>query len=402
MTEPETEPRADPGAERWDNWAGNLGCDAARIERPASEPEVQEAVRSAARGGLPVRVAGSGHSFQPLVATEGMLLSLDGLSGVLSADPDSGLARVAAGTKLHAIGEPLHEAGLAMQNLGDVDVQALAGALSTGTHGTGRTLRNLPSQIEALRIVGADGEVRVFDASDPDALDAARISLGAFGVITEVTLRCVPSYRLHETTRRLSPDEAMAEADAVSRANRHWEFWWYPGRDFCEVKTLALTDAEPESVAEERWQRIDWSHRILPSVRELRFVEMEYSVPAEAGPDCFVAVRSRMQERHPEVQWPVEYRMLAADSAWLSTAHERDTVTISLHQDVLLPYQEFFADVEPILLEAGGRPHWGKLHNLDANALRARHPRFDDFVALRERLDPERRFGNAHLEKILG
>jgi FAD/FMN-containing dehydrogenase len=387
---------------RWENWAGNVSCEPAAIQRPASDAQVQEAIRGAASRGLGVRVAGTGHSFQPLVATDGILLSLDELEGIIQLDRETGRVRVAAGTKLHALGELLLAEGLAMENLGDVDVQALAGALSTGTHGTGRALRNLPSQVESLRLVGASGDAFECDRSDPDQFAAARVSLGALGVITEVVLRCLPAYRLHERTRRMSAEEAIAEADEASRASRHWELWWMPGRDITEVKTHSLTDEEPASVEGRRFERIDWSCRILPSERDQRFAEMEYSVPAESGPDCFAAVRERMQKRHPDVAWPVEYRMLAADDAWLSMAHERETVTISLHQDIALPFREFFADIEPIFLEAGGRPHWGKIHGLTAAELRPRYPRFDDFVATRERLDPEGRFSNAHLESLLG
>lgn len=388
-------------ADHWENWAGSVHCRPAELCRPTSEAEVAEAVRRAVSAGRCVRVAGSGHSFSPLVATDGTLLSLDELAGV-RCDADRSEARIQAGTKLHAIGEPLLEQGLAMENLGDIDRQALAGALATGTHGTGVSLGNLPTQVTALRIVLASGETRVCDAGDPDLLAAARVSLGALGVVTEATLRVLPAYCLHERTRRISVADMHDEREAAIARHRHWEFWWYPSRDLCEVKTLDATDAAPDPLPDHKYERIDWSSRILPSERDLRFHEMEYSLPAETGPDCFDAVRARMQARHADVVWPVEYRNLAADDAWLSTAHGRATVTLSLHQDIRLPYRDFFDDIEPIFLEAGGRPHWGKIHNLSADSLRTLYPRFDDFLALREALDPHHTFTNPHLDRLFG
>jgi FAD/FMN-containing dehydrogenase len=288
-----------------------------------------------------------------------------------------------------------------MENLGDVDVQSVAGAVATGTHGTGRSLQSLSARMSGLRLLLADASLRVVTQErTPELLRAARVSLGALGVITAVRFDLVPAYRLHERVWRAPIETCLAELDARVAATRHFEFFWFPRDDVAEMKSLDPTDAPEGAPAE--GERIGWSARVLPSVREVRFFEMEYAVPREAGPACFRAVRERMQRRHERVAWPVEYRTVAADDAWLSPFFERDSVTISLHQDGRKPYAEFFADVEPIFWEHGGRPHWGKVHGLGAEALRRLYPRFDDFLATRASLDPAGRFTNAALRELLG
>jgi FAD/FMN-containing dehydrogenase len=387
----------------WRNWAGNVEC-TPRVQATAShEADVVAALQQAAREGLGVRVAGSGHSFSPLVATDGLLLSLEGLTGIARHEAAYDRVWVRAGTTLNALGRELFALGLALENLGDVDVQAVGGALATGTHGTGPTLPNLSARVSGVRLLLADGSLRVVrDEDDAELLAAARVSLGALGVVTAARIDCVPAYRLHERVERLAVDECLASLDARIAATRHFEFFWYPSRDVVDAKSLHPTDLPPEAVAERKYERIGWSHEILPSAREDRFVEMEYALPAEVGPACFRAVRERMRERHGEVAWPVEYRTLRSDDAWLSTAHARETVTISLHQDAALPWQDFFADVEPVLREHGGRPHWGKRHGLTADELAPLYPRFDAFARLARKLDPEGRLRNAHVRALLG
>jgi FAD/FMN-containing dehydrogenase len=385
----------------WSNWAGNVRCEPRRHVAARSEAEVVAALKDADREGLAVRVAGSGHSFSPLVATDGLLLSLDGLAGIARHEAEQRRVWVRAGTKLHALGPELHALGLALENLGDIDVQALGGALATGTHGTGRALPNLAARVSGLRLLLADGSLRVLRAEDePELLAAARVSLGALGVVTAARLDCVPAYRLHERVERMPLETCLACLDERSEANRHFEFFWYPGKDLAETKTIHPTEEPPEAAAGRKYERIGWSHEILPSVRELRFVEMEYALPAEAGPGAFRALRERMRERHGAVAWPVEYRHVRGDDAWLSTAHARDTVTLSVHQGAELPWQEFFADIEPLLRAHGGRPHWGKRHGLGAAELAPLYPRFAEFQRARAGLDPGGRFLNEHLRRL--
>lgn len=231
---------------RWTNFSGRVACQPERFSQPASEADLCAAVREAAAAGRELRVAGTGHSFTPLCATRGTLVSLDDWQGVVSVDRARRRATVRAGTKLHALGEPLLAAGLAMANLGDVDVQALAGAVSTGTHGTGPSLRNLSSQVAGARLVLASGEVLALDAErEPERLAAARVALGLLGVLLEIELQLVPAYRLHERVWRSGIDECLAELGRDVAATRHYEFWWYPHKDYAERKALAPTDAPP-------------------------------------------------------------------------------------------------------------------------------------------------------------
>ncbi|MFM8409346.1 MAG: D-arabinono-1,4-lactone oxidase, partial [Alphaproteobacteria bacterium] len=235
--------------------------------------------------------------------------------------------------------------------------------------------------------------------SDAERLDAARVSLGLFGVAIAYELQLVPAYRLHERTWRGGVDEAMAGLAENVAAHRHYEFFWWPGRDLVEHKSLDPTDL-PAGAEVGRRERVDWSHRVFPSVRDLRFEEMEYAVPADAGPACFLAVRERMRERHAGVEWPVEVRTLAADRTWIGPASGRATVTISLHQGAELPCEEFFRDCEPIFLAHGGRPHWGKRHFRDGAWARAAYPAWDRFAGLRRRLDPRGLFLSPPLRSL--
>ncbi len=385
----------------WSNFSDRVAFTPERRARPKSEAELRVLVREAASAGRGVRVAGSGHSFTPLVATLGTLVSLDDWQGIESIDAGKRQAEIRAGTVLHALGEPLLAEGLAMRNLGDVDVQALGGAVSTGTHGTGPGLANVSSQVVAARLVLASGDVLELRADDDaERLDAARVSLGLLGVFSTLTLALVPAYRLHERVWRSDTERCLAELDANIAGHRHFEFWWYPQRDFAEQKALQPTEAEPASVAGRKGERIDWSARVLPSLRELKFNEMEYSVPAAAGPACFGAVRERMRSRWPEVVWPVEYRTLAQDSGWLSTAHARDTVTISLHQDAKLDCVAFFGDCEGVFRAHDGRPHWGKLHRRTGAELSRLYPEWERFRRLRAELDPAGAFANPYLREL--
>jgi FAD/FMN-containing dehydrogenase len=348
-----------------------------------------------------VRPVGSGHSSSELCATDGVLLSLDAWTGLEHVDVPSGHATARGGSILHDLGIELLGHGLALANLGDIDRQALAGALATGTHGTGRGLGNIASRVASLRLVLASGEVRNVDQRDPDLLRAARVSLGALGVVSAATLRTLPAYRLHERTLRISLAQVLERFPAASRGHRHFECFYFPRHDFAEAKSLDPTSAEPASVAGREGERIGWSAEILPSVREQKFHEMEYSVPEESGLACFSALAERIRARHPEVSWPLEIRTVAADDAWLSPAHGRATHAISVHQDGRRDHEALFADLEPIFWEHGGRPHWGKWHRCNAARLAAAYPRFGDFAALRARLDPDGRFLNPHLRALL-
>jgi len=358
-------------------------------------------VRAASRNGRTVRPAGSRHSFTPLCATDGIALDLHRISGIERIDGDT--VTVLGGTRLAALGAPLRAAGLALHNQGDVDTQTITGAIGTATHGTGPALGNLSTAVCGLRMVTAAGDVVECSATaNADVFEAGRCSLGAIGVITAVTLRCVPAYNLHERIWFAGPDESLQQLDANVAATRHYEFFWYPFRDLFEHKALHPTDAAPDPMPDRKRERIDHSYRVFPSVRNLRFNEMEYAIPAEAGPACFAEIRSLMRARHTQVQWPVEYRTLAADDVWLSPAHGRATVTISIHEDAGRPYEALFRECEAVFRTYDGRPHWGKVHNRKAADLAPAYSRWDDFWGVRSARDPECVFVNPHLRALGG
>jgi FAD/FMN-containing dehydrogenase len=384
----------------WQNWSGNVRADPIELPMPADENEVQAIVRRAITDGHGVRVVGAAHSFSPIVASNGYILSLDKLAGLNSSDLDACEATVWAGTKLHALGEPLRQAGLALANQGDIDRQALAGALSTGTHGTGPRYGNLSSRIKGIRLVNGLGEIVEID--DPEMLRAARVSVGTFGVVLSYTLSVEPAYRLHEKQWSEGVDDCFVRIDELIARNDHFEFFWRPVGDICEMKTLNETDAAPDPMPDVEGEYIDHSYIAFPSDRDVKFNECEYSIPAEHGPACFYAIRKLMLEDFPNVKWPVEYRTQAADDSFISAASGRETITISIHEAAENPHEEFFQATEKIFAEYQGRPHWGKYHSLIQAQLKALYPKWDRFQACRRQFDPNDIFLNPHLRAIFG
>lgn len=396
----------------WQNWSQGVTARPQRILAPPSESELLEIIEKARRNDWVVRVAGTGHSFVPLCASDGVIISLDNLQGVISIDSEEQEATVWAGTKIHQLGEPLLAAGLAMENMGDIDQQSIAGAISTGTHGTGRNIGSISTQVVGVRLITAVHEILDINAAtNPSLLKAAQVSLGALGIISQVTLRLLPAYRLHEKTWAEPFEECMAKLDEYIVTTRHFEYFWSPREDACACKALQPTEAielpatvKPAAPGQlQRYlneERIDYSHRIFPSERNIRFNEMEFAVPEEHGPDCVRAIRQLMQTKHPDVLWPIEYRTLGADDIWLSPAHGRDTVTISIHQAADLPYEAFFRDAEAIFRAYNGRPHWGKIHYHSAAELRQLYPLWDEFLRVRKELDGNGRFLNLYLRNL--
>jgi FAD/FMN-containing dehydrogenase len=411
LSEPETGGACMP---LWRNWSGSVIVNPRNVEAVLTEAEIVDLVRRADSGRQGIRVVGSGHSFTPLCATQDILVSLDGLQGFSSIDPSEGQATVLAGTKISQLGVPLLEAGVALENQGDVDYQSVAGAISTGTHGTGSRFGSLSTQVTALRLTLASGEIiTCSETEEPATFKAAQLSLGLLGIVSQVRLRVVPAYRLLERTWVEGVERCLAEFDSLDQSNRHVEFFWVPATDTCALKTLNSTDDEPRGIAPgdlappgtiERYvlpERVDWSHRIFPSERRVLFNEMEFAVPYASGRECFAEIRELMLGKHRDVRWSVEYRTQKADEVYLSPAYQRKVVTISVHQAAELPYQSFFNDVETIFRNHQGRPHWGKLHSHAAKELRALYPKWDSFQAIRERLDPDQRFLNSYLHGLM-
>jgi FAD/FMN-containing dehydrogenase len=388
----------------WSNWSGSVRCRPTRLEKPDDESELAAVVRRAAGEGRVVRPVGAGHSSSRLVETDDVLVSLENFHGV---EAHGGLeATVGAGTTIEDMNEGLLAAGLAMHNLGDVDMQHAAGATATGTHGTGKDLPILAAAVVGVRMVTAAGEVATFTQDQhPDVMRAARVSLGTLGVFTALRLRLVPAFELRHREWCAHIDDCLARLDELVARHRNFDFYWYPRRDEVRMRTWNPPGEGPEGLpfAHCIEDTTGPSGKLLPGHSGItrKFEETEYSVPAEAGPACFRAVRDRVRERHRKwVCWRALYRTVAADDADLSHAHGRPTVTISLHQNASLPHREYFADLEPILRAHGGRPHWGKKFNLTGEELRPLYPMWDRFREVRRRLDPEGRFLSPYLRSL--
>ena len=429
----------------WRNWAGNETAVATQVRTPRELGEIADAVTGAKISGHTVRARGAGHSFTAVAAAHGVALDLSKWTGIVSADRDTGLVTVRSGTSLRELNGELDRLGLAMPNLGDIDSQTISGAMSTGTHGTGAGLGGLATQIAELQLVLADGTIATCSATErPDLFAAARVGLGTLGVITNVTLQTVPAFVLAADERPEPIEQVLENLDAYSADNDHFEFYWFPYGPKALVKLNnrlpAGTKPEPlgrvkqfveyELVENQAFGAIvglgramprlvrplnklcsqvlsprsysDVSHRVFTTARKVRFVESEYAVPRAELRGVLDELRARIPKLTDAVMFPVEVRVAAADDIWLSTAYERDSGYLAVHQSLGLRYREYFAMVESVVGQVGGRPHWGKMHTLDAETLRERYPRFEDFRRVRAEVDPEGRFRNPYTDRVLG
>ncbi len=399
------------GMATWSNWAGNVRAAVRVVARPSSLDELRRVVTMVARRGETVRVAGAGHSFAPLCVTNGTLLDLSRLTGVERIDPETGDATIWAGTRVADLGEPLLAQGRALANQGDIDRQAIAGAVSTGTHGTGRKHGSFSAAVRAVELMRPDGELVTLDSAAPQRLRAASLSLGLLGVLTRVTLATVPAYKLRERTQSIPFDDCLDGFLSEETARRNAEFWWLPVHDRCVLKTFVETEESPFRIEAsealpgtlERYlkpESVDWSWRIYPSTRTFPFVEMEYTLPLAEGPAAMREVRRLMQTRHPDCTWAVEYRTQPGEQSLLSPTRGRESVTISLHQAIDLPYDSLFRDAEAIFRAHDGRPHWGKLHFLSSDEIADLYPELPAFQAIRGEMDPQAVFTNDYLARL--
>jgi len=426
----------------WHNWAGNQACRPAAILRASTEAALVDAVCRAADEGRNVRAVGAGHSFTPLVCTDGYLLDLGDYGRVLSHDPEAGTVTVQAGIPLWRLSAELAERGLALENMGDIAYQSIAGATSTATHGTGARFGNLSSRVVGLGLVTGDGTViECSPTVHPDVLDGARVGLGALGVLSTVTVQCVPAFNLHAIEEPMRVDDVMANLDQLVEGNDHFEFFWVPNTGWALTKRNRRT-TDPVAALPRwrswrdqvlydnvgfglmcrigRWRNdlipavarrlpsagrteyTDVSYKVFASPRLVHFYEMEYAIPAEALPEAFGRVRELVRRLGVNLSFPVEVRMTAADDIPLSTAYGRDTAYVAVHVYRGTPYDEYFQGVESVMDDYDGRPHWGKLHFQTASSLASRYPRWDEFQALRARLDPTGVFTTPYLERVLG
>jgi L-gulono-1,4-lactone dehydrogenase len=426
----------------WRNWAGNQIAAPVAVERPATEDQLVAIVRRAAEVGRRVKVVGAGHSFTAIACTDGHLVDLTDYGRILSFDPQACTVTVQAGVTLSVLNRELAVRGMAMENLGDIAYQSIAGATSTATHGTGARFRNLSSQIIGLRLVAGDGSIVDCDPTqNADVLDVARVGLGALGILSTVTIQCVPAFNLH-AREGVEPVDAVLDAWQENiEAHDHFEFFWIPNTRIALTKRNDRTN-EPLR-PRPRWRElrddylisnlgfdllcrvgkwrpalvpkvakrlpsaghvdyIDASHKVFASPRLVKFYEMEYAIPLDAVPEALRRVRALVDRIGLSVNFPVEVRAVAADDIPLSTAHGRPTGYIACHVYRGATYDQYFQGVEAIMDDYGGRPHWGKMHFQTAASLAPRYPRWDDFQAMRARLDPDGRFTNPYLDRVLG
>ncbi|HEV7930818.1 MAG TPA: D-arabinono-1,4-lactone oxidase [Actinomadura sp.] len=435
------------GGPTWRNWAGNQQATARRVVQPRSTEEVAAAVRSAAEDGLTVRMTGAGHSFTGAAVAEGVRLSPEGLTAVRSVDTVSGLVTVEAGMRLRELNRILAQHRRALANMGDIQEQTVAGAVQTGTHGTGRDTAGLASQVAGLELVLADGSVVTCSADRrPELFEAALVGLGALGVITAITWRTAPAFLLRAREEPMRWEEVLARVDDLDAGNEHFEFYWFPHTEGCLTKRNNRVSAPGAPAASRplprlrRWvddevlsnavfggvtrlgRRVpgavpalngvsaralgartysDVSYKVFTSPRRVRFKEQEYAIPRDELLPVLRELRALFARRDWRIGFPIEVRLLPAEDAWLSMAYGRPTAFIAVHVYHRNPHAEYFGAVEELMTAVGGRPHWGKLHTRDAAYLRTVYPRFDDFLALRAELDPGRTFDNPYIKQVL-
>ena len=435
-----------PGGHLWRNWSGLEEAAPRHVETPASVDEVVDVVRRAREAGTTVKMTGTGHSFTAIAAPEHTLLRPEGLTGILAVDREAMTVTARAGTPLKDLNVALERLGLSLHNMGDIAEQTLAGATSTGTHGTGGTAAGLAAQLAGLELVTGTGEVvRASARENPDVFDVARVGLGALGILTSLTFHVEPLFVVEAHEQPMAWEDALSSYDDMVAAAHHVDMYWFPHTDRMLVKQNVRTDLEPgeqeppsrvaawwedelvsntvfgglcrvgsrapglvprinrvagRALSERRYS--DLAHRVFVTPRRVRFREMEYAVPREVGLDVLRECRRVIDASDWRIAFPVEVRTAPADDIPLSTAHGRDSLYLAFHVQHDTDHTAYFGGLEPILREAGGRPHWGKVHTRTAADLAPAYDRFDDFLRMRERLDPDRVFANDHLRRVLG
>jgi L-gulonolactone oxidase len=428
----------------WRNWGRTQSCNPKAVARPSSEREISQLVSEAASRWGRVKVVGAGHSFTDIACTDGVQVSLDDYNRVLHVDKANNRVTVQAGIRLKDLNEALAREGLAMSNLGDIAYQSIAGAISTGTHGTGRRFGNIATFVSELTMVLADGSVmRCNPDADETTFRAAQVGLGALGILSTVTLQCEPAFNLKATEDAKKLGDVLGSLDDLFDSNEHFEFYWFPHTDRAWTKENNRTTEAP--TPRRRWKefqndiimsnlafgavcrygrlrpskipdltrklvapgvgrirRISRSDLVYTSPRLVRFAEMEYAIPRAHARDAIEGVQKLIDAHDFKINFPIEVRVVAPDDILLSPAHGRETCYIAVHLYQGMDYEPYFRAVEQLMMSFDGRPHWGKLHFRDASNLRGAYPRFDDFVTVRDHLDPTGLFRNDYLDRVLG
>jgi FAD/FMN-containing dehydrogenase len=400
---------------RWTNWVGNQSFSPTEIVQAHAEGEVIDTVRRAVRAGQRLRVPGSGHSFTPVVETDGILLDAAALTGIISTDHDNATATAWAQTKIVEFGPALWDQGLALSNQGDIDGQAIAGAIATATHGSGIRLRNFSASLVGARLVDGRGNVHDVDAqTHPDLLPALQTSLGTLGVMTRVTLQVSHAYKLHERIVIMHVDEVLERWDELIQNYRHFSFFWMTSdasarlynldapANRCYVKLYQEYPADAETPELKDHERFDCAYKIYPMVFDPNFHEMEYFLPLQGSRDHFKAQRELMLARPEDAVIPVEVRFCAADNAWLSPNFERSNMVVSVAGVPGTDYWPYLRRCDSLFRECQGRPHWGKLHFMTPTRMTELFPHYEEFRRLRSELDPGGTFLNPHLRELFG
>ena len=423
------------------NWSGSLRFSPGQILYPETEQELISLILNATRSGQNLRVLGSRHSFSELIATSGISLSLDHYQGILSVDPEKMESVIKSGMKLNFLSQNLLKHGLMMENLGDIDVQSLAGSISTGTHGTGIKFGVLATQVNEITLITADGESLVCSESqDRDLFKAALVSLGTLGVISQIKLRLVPAYRLKLVQKIENLKECLSNLDQRLNENRNFEFFFFPYTDVVQTKSLNVTDEPADKFSINHYlndlilengalkilceicrifpntaetinkicgwglsdlTKVNWAHKVFTTPRHVKFNEMEYNIPREKFKDALQEVIEVIEKKKFAVCFPLECRFVKADDIWMSPAYKRDSAYIAAHMYKGMDYQKYFDTLESIFKNNQGRPHWGKMHTQTAADLSKTYPMWEQFEKLRLRLDPKGVFMSPYLKKLL-
>jgi FAD/FMN-containing dehydrogenase len=390
--------------QEWKNWSGSIQFTPKHVYEPEGEDEVVEIVKNAIANKQVIRPVGSCHSSSPIIEANDILVSLEKFQGLEEYELEKNTVTIKAGMTLESANEAFLKLGLESHNLGDINKQTVVGAISTGTHGTGKTLTNLATMLIGGRLVNGNGEIIDFSSENPEIINLARTSLGTLGIFTSLKLKLIPAQKLRLREWCTDTDNCLEQLYWLTENNRNFDFYWYPRSDVTKIRIMNPFQEPSKEVpfAKCVLDKIDWSSKITPRTRTLKFDEMEYALPAEYGPICFQKIREIVKKKHRKyVGWRILYRTIAPDNAYLSPAYKRQTVTISLHQNNTLPFWDYFKDIEPVFRSYGGRPHWAKKHTLTAKEIRALYPEWDRFSELRQRFDPNGVFLNPYLKTLL-
>lgn len=427
---------------KWSNWAGNVNCYAEGVFYPRTEQEVQEIIAKAKTEQKTIRVVGSGHSFSQLIATNDFIVSLTYLSGIINIDKEKQQATIWAGTSIKEANEKLFEAGLAIINLGDIDVQSVGGATATGTHGTGTTFGNVSTEIVNFTILTADGQILDCSPTQNQALfEAGRVSLGALGIITKITLQLATAYKLEYTCQAGSFEETLDKLEDYNKENRNFEYYYFPYSETLQLKLSNESDrpvkhnkalayfndvimentvlsiackigltfpsihkklSRAMSKSFPKGTKVNYSHQIYATVRNVKFKEMEYNIPIEHFKEVMLKMKALIEKNNYWVFFPAECRFVKGDDIWLSPAYGRDSAYIAVHVFKDQPHDPYFSDLEELFTQYGGRPHWGKMHTRKADYFADNYEKWNDFEALRQQMDPDGIFLNEHLKDIFG